>query len=177
MKPLTLLDHKIPLTLGALALTLALIIVEYLNGGVITHHLLADDNLPGVSNWWGLVTVPLATYVVVTLLQKRQNKTTSHNDSNGILYRFFGALTLGIAMCILWAFELVEIMQYLIVLPVVIALFRPVYLPECFLGFVYGMLHTFGGILPILIGLVLTILCFIAYKGIRAGILFLVSKI
>ncbi len=176
MKSLEILDYKIPISLGALALTFAMIIGEYFNGGVITHHLLADDNLPGISNWWGLVTIPLLTYVVITLIQRRKDSATTQNDSNRILYRFFGALFFGFLMSILWNFELVEIMQYLILLPVVIALFHPVYLPECLLGFVYGMLYTFGGILPILIGLVLTVLCFIAYKVIRGGILFLVSK-
>ncbi|MBO0322889.1 hypothetical protein J0X14_11330 [Muricauda sp. CAU 1633] len=177
MKSLTILDYKIPVSLGAMALTLAMIIGEYINGGVVTHHLLADDNLPGISNWWGLVTIPLLTWAVIALIKKRQDNATSHTDSNGILYRFFGALAFGIIMSILWGFRLEEIMQYLILLPVVIAFFRPVYLPECLLGFVYGMLYTFGGILPILIGLVLTVLCFIAYKVIRGGILFLISKI
>jgi len=182
MKLQPIIESKVPITIGALVLTLAIIIGEYINGGVITHHLLADDNLPGISNWWGLLTIPLLTWIVISLIQKRQSKThiinpNSKNDTNGILNRFLGALIFGVSMSILWEFRLENIMQYLILLPIVTAFFRPVYLPECLLGFVYGMLYTFGGILPILIGLVLTVLCLIAYKVIRRGILIVVSKI
>ncbi|WP_156102258.1 hypothetical protein [Muricauda sp. MAR_2010_75] len=182
MKSPTILDHKIPISLGALALTLAMIIGEYINGGVVTHHLLADDNLPGISNWWGLVTIPLLTWVVITLVQKRQSNidiigSNSKNDTKGILNRFLGALIFGVLVSVFWELGLENILQYLILLPVLIAFFRPVYLPECLLGFVYGMMYTFGGILPILIGLVLTVLCFLAYKVIRRGVLFIISKI
>lgn len=32
---------------------------QHLDGGVPAHHLLADPSLPSLSNWWGLLALPL----------------------------------------------------------------------------------------------------------------------
>ena len=47
---------------------------EYLTGEVTTHHLLADENLPGISNWWGLLSIPLLTIITITITQKLHQK-------------------------------------------------------------------------------------------------------
>jgi len=142
-------------------MTLGFILREYFNGGVITHHLLADEDLPGFSNWWGLVTIPVLTWVVISLIHRRQhieNEVHLNSNNNIILKRFGFALTFGALISILWALNLEIILPYVILLPLVIALFRPVHLPECLLGFVLGMMYSFGGVLPIIIGLILVLL-------------------
>ncbi|MBT8306335.1 MAG: hypothetical protein KJN85_05315 [Maribacter sp.] len=181
MKLRSILTNKIRTTTGALILAALFILWEYLNGGVHTHYLLARKDLPGISNWWGLLTIPALTWLVLTLIQRRQSnekrlQPNPENDETDILKRFLGSLAFGILLSILWEFRVEDLLQYLIFLPVIIALFRPVHLPECLLGFVLGMLFTFGGILPILVGTVLLVFSWIANKLIRKGILFIASK-
>jgi len=181
MKLKSILNNKIRTSTGALILVGLFLLWEYFHGGVNTHYLLARKDLPGISNWWGLLTIPVLSWIVHSLIQRRQsNKKQSQpnhdNEESTILKRFLASLAFGILLSLLWEFRLEGLLQYLIFLPVVIALFRPVHFPECLLGFVLGMLYTFGGILPILVGTVLVVLSWIANKLIREGILFIASK-
>jgi hypothetical protein len=59
----------------------------------------------------------------------------------------------------------------------VVSFFVQLYLPEYLLGFVIGMAYTFGVILPVGIGILLTLIFTITYKFVRTGILYLASKI
>jgi hypothetical protein len=45
--------------LAALIFALAHLGFEHLNGGVKTHHFLARTDLPGFSNWFGLLVLPV----------------------------------------------------------------------------------------------------------------------
>jgi hypothetical protein len=58
-------------------------------------------------------------------------------------------------MSLLWEFGFANVLQYLILVPILIAFFKPVHLPEYLMGFVLGMVFTFGEILPVLIGAIL----------------------
>ncbi len=166
----SILNNKILVVLGAFILTSMFILWEYFNGGVITHHLLAREDLPGISNWWGLLTIPLLSWLTISLIHKRRQKkiklapTNLENSDIKILKGFLAALLFGIAVSLLWRFDFEEILQYFILFPILIAFFKPVHLPEDLLGFVIGMLFTFGGILPIIIGTVLLVLCFLINK-------------
>ena len=178
----SIVHYKYPIIIAAFVLTALFVLREHFFGGVITHHLLADPELPGASNWWGLLTVPILTWIVVSLIGRRQNnsdesKQNIKKDNVQIIKRFLIALGFGTLFSVLWEFRLEEILQYLILLPVAIAFFVRVHWPECLLGFVLGMMYAFGGILPILVGIVLMLLSFIAYKVIRGGILLIARKI
>ena len=157
--------NKFKVVFGTGLLALLCILWEYYNGGVITHHLLARKDLPGISNWWGLLTLPTLAWISLSLILERQNK--NQGTENTVIRRFLSAFLFGALASLLWEFKLDEILQYYILLPLPIALFKPVHLPEYLLGFVIGMLFTFGGILPIIIGLVLMLLCFLTYKFVR----------
>lgn len=163
------MTNKILVALGAFVLTALFILWEYFNGGVITHHLLAREDLPGISNWWGLLTVPLLSWISVSLIQRRKNKKTMQepagleNFDNNVLKGFVTGLLFGISVSLFWAFNMADMLQYFILLPALIAFFKPVHLPEHLWGFVIGMSFTFGGILPIMIGTVLLVLCFLVH--------------
>lgn len=148
--------------LGALLITSLFILLEHLNGGIITHHLLAREDLPGISNWWGLLTIPLLTWICLFFIHKRKNKNPENENKN--LNRFLSALVFGVVASILWELDQAETLSFYILLPLPIALFKPLYLPEYLLGFVIGMLFTFGGMLPIIVGSVLIFLCFLIFK-------------
>jgi len=181
MKTKSIVNYKLHITLAALVVTALFVIREHFYGGVITHHLLADPDMPGASNWWGLLTVPALAWIIVSFIARRQNNSkapeqNAESENAQIVKRFLIALGLGALMSVLWEFRQEEILQYLILLPVVLAFFVRVHWPECLLGFVLGMMFAFGGILPIIVGLVLMLLTFIAHGVIRRAILFLVSK-
>ncbi|NND80052.1 MAG: hypothetical protein HKN53_09140 [Maribacter sp.] len=168
----SLLDHRIKLPLLAFLVVGLCLALEHFTGGVVTHHLLARDDMPGVSNYWGLVSVPLLAFVVAYVIHRnRYKKTTSeeklkqHEDV--VFKRFIAALAFGITISLLWELRLESVLPYLILLPLLLAFFRPVHYPECLLGFVLGMVYTFGGILPILIGTVLLIIAYLINRIIR----------
>lgn len=155
---------------------------DYYNGGIPTHHILASEDFPGISNLWGVLAVPILAWFLISLIQKRikkNNERVSNTEKDLIKIRngFIGALIFGITMSIFWEIGLEDILQYLIFLPIIISLFTPVHLPEHFLGFVIGMTYTFGGILPIGFGIIILIMSFITNKVFRTGIIFIVSKI
>ena len=163
------MDNKIKVTTGAFIIVSIFIIIEHFNDGVITHYLLSRKELPGFSNWWGLLSVPILAWIVATLLKHRKNKGLKSGqkpDENNkeILKRFVLALVFGIILSLLWELNLENILMYLILLPFLIAFFKPIHLPEILLGFVLGMIYTFGGILPIIFGLVLLLICFLINK-------------
>lgn len=165
----SIFDKRIKVTVGTFILIFIFVLIEHYNGGVATHHLLARKDLPGISNWWGLLTVPLLAWAVSTLTILRKNKEVKSKQNldefnNKILKRFIAALLFGIVASMLWEFKLGNVLQYFILFPILIALFTPVHLPEFLLGFVLGMMYTFGGISPIIIGLVLLTICFLINK-------------
>lgn len=182
MKSKSIVSRKVLIIVGSLILTALFILREYFDGGVITHHLLADPEMPGASNWWGLLTVPLLAWIVLWFIGLRINKnggseTDTTNENAVIIKRFLTALGFGGLISVLWILDQEAILPYLILLPVAVSLFIRVYWPECLLGFVIGMMYGFGGILPILVGLVLMLLSFLVFQLIRGGVLFLIKKL
>lgn len=168
----SLINNKFQATLAVFILTSMFILWEFMNGGVISHNLLAREDLPEISNWWGLLTVPLLFWITVSLIDRRQGneiKTDSKSEmfNDQVLKRFLGGLIFGFLVSLLWEFNFASYLQYFILLPVLMAFFKPVHFPECLMGFVLGMLFTFGGVLPILIGSILLVIGFLINKSIR----------
>jgi len=159
----SIIQDKIGFTILTFLLTTSHILWDYFHGGVPIHNVLAREDLPAISNWWGLLTIPLLTWIVISLIQRRKSTlaTNSDNKQSDVSIRFFGALIFGISISIFWHFRIENILQYLILLPIGISLFKPVHFPESLLGFVLGMFFTFGGVLPIMIGLILLTLSLI----------------
>lgn len=175
----SILKYKMLTSLFPGMLVLIHVAWEYFHGGVTRHNLLAREDLPSISNWWGLLSIPLLTWITLSIITVRLNKTGNPygNTEKSILKFFAGGLVFGLVLAGLWELGKAEYMPYMLLIPLVLALFIPTYRPECLLGFVLGMAFTFGGVLPIGIGLVLLMLCFIIYKGIRGGILALLRRI
>jgi hypothetical protein len=154
------------------------LIWDYLHKGVPSHHFLQREDLPEISNWWGGIAVPLITWFLLVRVAKRAttNKTSDTNTVNNALYGFLGALLFGIVFSFLFTIGS-NIPGYMMIGAFLVSFFIPLYRAEFLLGFVIGMTYTFGGVLPLIIGTVLTTTFTIAYKFVRAGLLYLVSKI
>lgn len=167
----TLLRYKTAVSLLLGTLVLIHVLIEYFNGGITRHHLLARDDMPAISNAWGILSVSLLAYYTLHRIEIRFER----NDAS--VYRGFAlGLLLGLALALLWEIGWSDFMPFLLFAPLALALLWPVYRAECFLGFVLGMAYTFGGILPMLVGGLLCILAFVVYKGIRGGLLALLRR-
>ncbi len=168
-----ILKNKISFVILITSLVGLHILWEYFNGGVTTHHILAREDLPGISNWWGLLTIPLLSWLLISLINKKIND----RDISRIAKGFLTSLCFGILMSVLWEFDLENILQYAIWTPVLIALFTRVHFPEIFLGFVLGMTFTFGGVLPIGFGLFLMTMSFLTWIIFRKAIPMIFQKV
>jgi len=151
---------------------------DYFHGGVPTHHVLHRADMPGFSNWWGVVVIPLLTWLLLARINRRVTAKSTHEESNyfpAVVFGFLGALLYGIVLSILFTIGS-DIPGYMMIGLIIVSFFIPLYKTEHFLGFVLGMVYTFGAILPIIIGAILLLLFVITYKVLRAGVVYLVSK-
>ena len=159
-----------------------LIAWDHYHGGVPSHHILADETLPKISNWWGGLLLPLLTWFLLYRIQIRNTENNSSNNqtatySINILYRFAGALSFGIVLSVFFSFGNTDMPGYMILAVLALGLFFPIYRSEFLLGFVIGMTFTFGGVLPTGIGSVLSLVCGVIYLVVRPAILFVASRI
>ena len=155
---------------------------SYFHGGVPSHHLLADKDLPSVSNWWGGLIVPLLTWLLLYRLHQRilhsqQQLMQPLLYQRQIVYGFVGALLFGILISILFTIAYTDLAGYLLLTIFFLAFFFPLYRAECLLGFVLGMTFTFGGVLPTGIGAILVAISAVLYLLVRPALLYTVSTL
>lgn len=71
-------------------LILGILLLEQFSGGVVSHHLFENKDLPKISNWWGILTKPVVSWLTLFFIQK--NDTNSNNEqehmSKSKLYGF-----------------------------------------------------------------------------------------
>ncbi|MCG6191295.1 hypothetical protein [Maribellus maritimus] len=107
---LTFVDKKIQSTIAVFILAFICILWEYFNGGVVSHYLLARDDLPAISNWWGLLTVPLLFWLAISRIHRRREngvnlESKSEKYDTKVLKRFLAPLAFGILISLLWEFN------------------------------------------------------------------------
>ncbi len=171
------LKNRIVFTVVLTVLVLAWLISDYYHGGVPVHHLLNKDDLPGFSNWWGGLLLPLLSWFLLYRIQKRdkqQGKGRSNKPT--VFYGFIGALFTGIFFSILFSHGFENLLGYIMLVLLSIGLFLPTYRSEYMLGFVIGMTYTFGGILPTIIASILALAGLLMHEVIRPIGLFLGSR-
>ncbi|AWL07249.1 hypothetical protein ACFOHT_27160 [Massilia oculi] len=161
--------RRILLTLLALCAELALLAREHLHGGVLSHHLLANPDLPAVSNWWGLLLVPLLTWWTVGRIERRARLAASAGRplAPAPLIAFLCALAYGATLAALFAAgnPLVDYLFFgLLALGLVVRLWHAEYL----LGFVLGMVWVAGPVLPAMFGAVIAVFSWLVHAAARA---------
>lgn len=162
--------------IGILGLTLW----DYFHDGVPGHNLLKRKDLPKISNWWGLLSIPLVTYISLKRIEKRVNFKTDF--TNQIFFKkyivpFLIALIYGVFIVVFSSTGNSKISYSMFLILFMIALFVPIYKSEYFLGFVLALTYTFGGALPVIIALVLSTVFYLLFNYIRPIFLFIGSKI
>lgn len=131
------------------ALLIAAILgVQHVNGGVPAHHLLADPSLPALSNWWGLLTLPLLAWFLLGRIERRRkaNPLAAHGD----FAAFTGALVFGAVLSLLFTAGQSSATETMVLSLGLLAVFYPIHRAACVLGFVVGMTWTFGAVLPMI---------------------------
>ncbi len=142
----------------------------------IYNHLLNREDLPAVSNWCGGIIIPLLTWFLLYRIQWRKSNSTEPTIiPKNVLYAFIAAFCFGILVSVTFSFGLADIPFYMMIGLLILALFFPIYRAECFLGFVLGMVYTFGGVLPIGVASVFAILGAVLYLLARRCVRFVTS--
>ena len=158
----------------------ALLTWNHFNGGVPSHHVLADETLPLISNWWGGILIPTLTWFLTGRIQKRifgSRNTVPSNKLKQALFAFIGGLAFGILLAVFFSFGNNDVPGFMILGLLPLALFFPIYRAECLLSFVFGMTFTFGAVLPTGIGSILALIGAAIFLLIRPGIIFIGSKL
>jgi MFS family permease len=159
----------------------SLLFWNYFHRGVPSHHILNDENLPKISNWWGGFLLPLLTWFLFFSLKKRFVDIEDENQKaqrfpKKIIYAFIGALSLGILLSVFFTLGYENFPAYILLIILVSGFFFPIYRAEYFLGFVIGMTFTFGAVLPAAVGFILALIGVFLYHCIRPLILYVVSR-
>ena len=133
----------------SIAMVMALLLAwQHVHGGVPAHHLLADPSLPTVSNWWGLLTLPLLAWCLLGRIDARRKADPA---SVPRMTAAFGcALLYGAALAALFTAGYTSVTDSMALAIFALALFLPLYRAEYVLGFVLGMTWSFGAILPMI---------------------------
>jgi hypothetical protein len=157
--------------LGALALVALHLAWEMMHGGVASHHFLARADMPSMSNWWGIVLVPaLAWFVTGRVMGREKHDAPGEGmiaaNIRRALPAFLGALVYGGALALSFSFGF-GVEKYLFPALFVIGLVLPLYRGEYILGFVLGMMVTFGGILPTIVAAVVATISWLAHTLFR----------
>jgi hypothetical protein len=135
---------------------------NYLHDGIPRHHILADKDLPEISNAWGGVLLPLLAWFLTWRIQKR-----TEINIRPIAYAFVCSLLYGTAMVVSFSLGYPDVTGYMMMGIFVLALFFPVFRSEYLLGYVLGMTFTFGAVLPTGVGTILCGITAVLYLGVR----------
>jgi hypothetical protein len=136
---------------------------EFTHGGVQSHHLLARPDLPAISNWWGLLLLPVLAWLLIGSLRNRVLAPVDGADKalripGRIVAGFVGALGYALLLALAFTQGNEDLAGYLFLGLLLMAAVLPVYRAEYVLGLILGLTFTFGAILPSIIALIVAML-------------------
>ena len=150
----------------------SMLLWEHFHGGVASHHLLAQDNLPAVSNWWGGLLLPVLSWLLLGSIEKRIRKQSPESlltsrQVRRMLGLFISGLVFAISIAVSFTHEYHLFLDNVVYLFFFLSLIIPIYYGEFILGFILGMAYTFGAILPTIFILLLAVIGLLIYRFIR----------
>jgi hypothetical protein len=156
-----------------LLILLGLLIWEHFHGGVPSHHILQQKDLPEISNWWGILLIPILSWVLIGRVETRILKAGSVSKTQLLKIKglFIVGLSFGIVIVISFANNYKPFLDNVPFIFLLLSLFIPIYYAEFILGFILGMTYTFGAVLPTIFILIFSILGYLIYRYIRPFIL------
>lgn len=163
-------------------LIIGLLAWTHFHGGVPSHHILDQKDLPEISNWWSGLLLPVLTWFLLGRIEKRIGKQELQTQQIENPYpRTLGLFLIGLAFAILLAtsftFEYKPFLDSVLYIILGLSLIIPIYYSEFILGFIIGMTFTFGAILPTAFILILAAFGFLIYRFIRPQILKIAKRL
>ncbi|TVR76333.1 MAG: hypothetical protein EA409_13645 [Saprospirales bacterium] len=62
----------------------SILLWDHFHGGVQSHHILDQEELPAISNWWGGLLLPVLSWILLGRIEKRlSKKAASQSPSKG----------------------------------------------------------------------------------------------
>lgn len=161
MNKLTL-KNRLLFTLLVTLLVWGHVIWDYFHGGVPTHYLFHDKDMPGIPNWVGAIILPFFTWFLLYRIQKRSDAADPNPGLKLIGLRFLMAalVAIGIAVCFTLG---IEIPGFILLSILGLGLFFPLYYSEFLLGWVLGSAFTFGAVIPMGFGSLFALVCFLLF--------------
>lgn len=155
---------------------------EHFHGGVSSHHLLHQQDLPSISNWWSGILLPILTWFLLSRIEKRLFKKNSqtpqtNNFISTVFWLFITGLVFGILLSTSFTNEYKPFLDNILYIIIILSLIIPVYYSEFILGFILGMTYTFGAIIPTVFILIVAIIGLVAYRFIRPIVLRLIMRL
>jgi len=137
---------------------------EQLDGGIVSHNLLNDPNLPALWNGWGILVLPALAWVASRRAFERSGRGWRMHPP--LVLRLLCAVAAGIALAAAFSAGREDLSGAIFLAVALSSLVVRVYKAEYLLGFALGMALTFGGVLPVLIGGVIGLVSAIAWLGV-----------
>ncbi|MDH5821728.1 hypothetical protein QFW77_01795 [Luteimonas sp. RD2P54] len=159
------------LALASLGFAAAHLAYEHFSGGVQSHHLLNNPDLPAVSNWLGLIALPLLGWMLGVRIRNHLASSTRPGMSAGMWPGLAGGLLYGAAMAVSFELDASAVTSGLFIGLLLFAVALPVYRAEYVFGFIVGMTFTFGAVLPSLVAAVLaavSVVVRLVFRGVAA---------
>ena len=155
--------------------------LEHFNGGVVSHHLLHEEDLPSISNLWGILILPFLTWFSFTRIKKRISIQTSSLPAlekipKVVFMGFFGMLVVSIIQSIFFETGYQNFTMYLAAVVLFTGLFIPIYRVEYILGHVLGSSFIFGPVIPLIGILVMGLISAISNLIVKPLILRLLGR-
>lgn len=165
---------RILITVLVTLLIWAHILWDYTHGGIPVHHILHSKDMPGIPNWWGAIVLPIFTYFLLFRIDKRLKRPESTDSLKQVILRVLAGVifAVSISVCFMNGIDVIDyIMGFIFILSFIFSLYKSEYL----LGWVLGSAFSFGAILPMAFGSILSLLFLLTYKLSR-GVLGLVRS-
>jgi hypothetical protein len=144
---------------------------EWSQGGIASHHFLADPSIPAISNAWGLLWLPLLAVLYAPSLRRRAIGT-------GLRPRWRPAMVAGLLGGLAAG---AAIATFVIIRPdidgtwvlgslLALSLTFPVWRGEIVLGFLAGAMVAIGTILPSIFAFAFAAISFAVHRGLLPGL-------
>jgi len=153
--------------LVALLFAVAHLGFEHFTGGVQSHNVLNNPDLPAISNWLGLITLPFLGVILALRVRAHTSPSRWAGIPISVLTALLSAAIYGAVLAISFELGASSVTSVVFFGLFVCALLLPVFRAEYVMGFVMGMTFTFGAVLPLLVATVVAVLSFVSRAVIR----------
>lgn len=159
-------QHRVLITLVVTLLVWGHVLWDHFHGGIPTHYLFHNENMPGIPNWVGAIILPFFTWFLLQRINKRMIGSLGKESLMKIGLRFLAGLVFAITISICFLNDIM-IVDYIMGAIFLLALIFPLYKSEYLLGWVLGAAYTFGAVIPMGFGSLLCLVFFLMYSLVK----------